>query len=332
MKEINMKLIITGTLRDIANSAWISTTDEISTKLRSDEDVDKVTTFLAKNFHTSPFECISLKFEWLGQPSQSLIPYIESAYSRSIVSEDSASHLTIDLWNFIKVSSRLRSSKEEGFNAEDLNNPWNLFKRTSPELASKAALFEFDAQKFYNSPNVYNDIGKTNMKVELISFHNTGADSTSRATWRIKCPLSIATQILRHRTGSFNQVSGRYRTIKSEFVQEIKDVNEIFNKAISDDLLKEYSDCVESCMRVYGEVMNSSKKSRDLGVITNDEYKRAREVARYILPEGRMTELYVTFYLDDFKGYLKLRDSEHAQKEHVWIAQMMRDSINNFIE
>ena len=57
-----------------------------------------------------------------------MIPYIESAYSRSIVSEDSASHLTIDLWNFIKVSSRLRSSKEEGFNAEDLNNPWNMLK------------------------------------------------------------------------------------------------------------------------------------------------------------------------------------------------------------
>ena len=332
MKERNMKLIITGTLRDVANSAWISTTDEISTKLRSDEDVEKVTTFLAKNFHTSPFECISLKFEWLGQPNESLIPYIDSVYSRSVISENNVSHLTIDLWNFIKVSSRLINNEEFRLNTEDLNNPWNLFKRTSPELASKAALFDFDAQKFYNSPNVYNDIGKTNMKVELISFHNTGEDHTSRATWRIKCPLSIATQILRHRTGSFNQVSGRYRTIKSEFVEDIKDVYEIFNKAISKDLLKEYSDCVESCMRVYGEFMDSSKKSRDLGIITNEEYKRVREVARYILPEGRMTELYVTFYLDDFKGYLRLRDSEHAQKEHIWIAQMMRESINNFIE
>ena len=35
------EITVTGNCRDIANSAWISTTDEIKTKSRTDEDVDR---------------------------------------------------------------------------------------------------------------------------------------------------------------------------------------------------------------------------------------------------------------------------------------------------
>ncbi len=75
--------------------------------------------------------------------------------------------------------------------------------------------------------------------------------------------------------------------------------------------------------------MKKAKQSRDDKVISNDEYKRLREFARYILPEGRLTELYATFYLDDFyNNYLPLRNSPHAQTEHIWIAQEMERVLN----
>ena len=38
--------------------------------------------------------------------------------------------------------------------------------------------------------------------------------------------------------------------------------------------------------------------------LTNDEYKRMREYVRFILPEGRLTELYITMYLDDLDNFL----------------------------
>jgi hypothetical protein len=60
-----MNIKATGNLRSIADSAWISTTGEIAAKKRSDEDVDKVTKFLAKNMHTSPFECVTLELSSL---------------------------------------------------------------------------------------------------------------------------------------------------------------------------------------------------------------------------------------------------------------------------
>ena len=59
-----IQLKVSGTMRDIANSAWISTTDEIKTKSRTDEDVVRVVNFLASNMHTSPFECVTLTFKF----------------------------------------------------------------------------------------------------------------------------------------------------------------------------------------------------------------------------------------------------------------------------
>lgn len=77
----------------------------------------------------------------------------------------------------------------------------------------------------------------------------------------------------------------------------------------------------------YLNIMKNLKKEKDIKSITNPEYKRMREVARFILPEGRMTELYVSMYMDDFENFLKLRDSEHAQTEHIALAQLMKKSL-----
>ena len=232
-----MRIEINGTVRDIANSAWISTIDDVSAKSRSDEEVDRVTTFLAKNFHTSPFECISMTYFWFGVAPDGITDLLKSKYTRSyLVSNDNEeSHLTIDLWNFIKISAEARA---ENF-YETI--AWKLFREFDPRLASKAGMFDFSAQKFYKTPDASESLGDTNMRVELISVHNTGDRLTSRATWRIKCPLSIATQILRHRTGSFNQVSGRYRTVKNEFIANFSDISEILNKIAGNNYYSEYS-------------------------------------------------------------------------------------------
>ena len=57
-----IKFNVTGDLRSIANAAWISTMDQSKAEQRSEEDVDRVTSFLAKNAHSSPFEAVTISF------------------------------------------------------------------------------------------------------------------------------------------------------------------------------------------------------------------------------------------------------------------------------
>ncbi len=86
---------------------------------------------------------------------------------------------------------------------------------------------------------------------------------------------------------------------------------------------------MKSSKSKYLKIMKELKRCKTDKVLTNEEYKRMREYARFILPEGRMTELYVSMYMDDFYHYLKLRDSSHAQIEHIALAQLMKKSLKN---
>jgi thymidylate synthase ThyX len=121
-------------------------------------------------------------------------------------------------------------------------------------------------------------------------------------------------------------VSGRYKTIRQELIPPVDDCSEIFSKVKLD--LNRFLGSVDGVILQYNKAMKMARLGKDQGLITNDEYKRFREFARFILPEGRMTELYITYYLDDFyNNYVPLRDSKHAQTEHIWIAQEMQRAL-----
>lgn len=302
-----MKIRITGDYRDVADSAWISTSSEARAKSRSDDDAKRVVNFLIKNHHSSPLESVSLTMEF--EDASSIIKaYWDNKYSRS-----KGLLCSIDLLNFMKVTYR-----ESLFDQE----PWLEFVKLRPELSEMCLNFSPLGGKNLTS-EVDSRLGKHDMDVELVSHHNEGSLELSRATWRIRCPLSIAVQILRHRSGSFNQTSGRYRTLKLDLVPAVKDCDDIFSK-IGEDLNR-FLGAADGVILRYNEIMKKAKDKKGLGIISNEEYKRLREFARFILPEGRMTELYVTFYLDDFyNNYVVLRDSDHAQVEHIWIAKEMQ--------
>ena len=200
--------------------------------------------------------------------------------------------------------------------------PWQLFVESRPILA--ALVSGFGEIEDDSPDDVSPLLGDHGMRAELVHLHDEGSDMHSRATWRVKCPLSISVQILRHRMGSYNMVSGRYRTITQEAYKNPDDVREIIGKAGVDVGMLDLERSVDSIVDQYSTVMLGLKEAKKAGKITNIEYKRARECVRFALPEGRMTELYITYYLSDFYGnYKKLRDSSHAQTEHIWIAQEM---------
>ena len=47
------------------------------------------------------------------------------------------------------------------------------------------------------SKDIGSDLGNHGMKVELVHLHDKDSETHGRATWRVRCPLSIAVQILR---------------------------------------------------------------------------------------------------------------------------------------
>jgi thymidylate synthase ThyX len=125
--------------------------------------------------------------------------------------------------------------------------------------------------------------------------------------------------------------SGRYRTLNQDMVDVYHDIALISQKMVKagdtdgqEFAVKQIFGKNQQSFQDYQWLMSLAKDSKKQNLISNDEYKRFREFARYILPEGRMTELYVSFYWNDFLNYLHLRESTHAQTEHAYIAQKMR--------
>lgn len=315
-----MKVKITGDFRDVAYSAWISTTNEIRAKCRSDDDARRVVKFLVDNHHSSPLESVTITFEYNNSSDVSLDclnKYMSDKYCR-VENNDGNFKFSIDLLNFVKITSA---------NSLFDQSPWVLFAEARPELSLDCSGLKPLGSKNFES-DVSHLLGNHNMGVELVNFHDAGSLHLSRATWRVKCPLSIAVQMLRHRAGSYNMVSGRYKTIVQEMVSAVDDCSDIFSKVDVD--LSEFLNSTSAIVQLYKDAMSKAKQAKNNKIISNNEYKRFREFARFILPEGRMTELYVTYYLDDFyNNYLPLRNSEHAQVEHIWVAQEMMRVLEN---
>ncbi len=136
------------------------------------------------------------------------------------------------------------------------------------------------------------------------------------ATFMIECPLFIRSQIHRHRTFSFNEISRRYTSDDLGFwVPTTWRKQAEKNKQASEGQLEE--DEYERLTAAYKVIMESSmswyKDYLGAGV--------AREQARAILPQSLLTRFYMGGNLRNWAHFLKLRLDNHAQPEVRIVAQ-----------
>ena len=135
--------------------------------------------------------------------------------------------------------------------------------------------------------------------------------------FHICCPIFVARQWMRHRWGSYNEVSARYTQVKDEFYipsqfrgQDTKNkqgsvpTSSLNQKA----LIKLYEDSVEASYAAY-------KKLIDAGV--------AREMARGVLPVCQYTQFYWSVNARSLLNFLSLRTDKHAQ----WEIRVYADAI-----
>lgn len=214
-------------------------------------------------------------------------------------------------------------------------------KITSPwfeEGSSKARLIWVtpDAEKVISHvARVSNPKNQDNEKYEgllkyCIKHNHVSIFETAYMCVEVITPLAIATQMLRHRSLTFQQLSLRYSTndeVKDLLGEHgslyylpeearLQDTKNRQNSIVADD--PELTDTMQNTMLSVYSVADMAY---------NDLLKRgvSREVARFVLPQGGFTRMYVTGSARSWMHYLKVRDEEGiVQWEHVELARAIK--------
>lgn len=126
----------------------------------------------------------------------------------------------------------------------------------------------------------------------------------------VECPLYIRSQIHRHRTFSYNEVSRRYTSDNIEFyVPETIRRQAKSNRQASDGELDRSS--ASEAKRIME--MSHQKALEDYEHLISIGVPR--EQARGILPQNLMTKFYMTGNLRNWAHFVRLRIDNHAQAE-----------------
>lgn len=162
----------------------------------------------------------------------------------------------------------------------------------------------------------------------LVRHKHTSPLEMAEVKLHLKLPIFVMRQLVRHRTSSLNEYSGRYSVLTDEmYVPEVSNIlpQSKLNKqgregALSDlDALTAQQKIQESTSHsfaVYKALLNEAPGEAYKEF--SDEFPEegvARELARIVMPVAGYTELYWKQNLHNLFHMLKLREDSHAQWE-----------------
>ena len=136
----------------------------------------------------------------------------------------------------------------------------------------------------------------------------------------IHCPLFIRSQIHRHRTFSFSEVSLRPNSDNLEFyipdADDIRSQSKNNKQGSGDPIEADLAQlCQDAMVKITADALKTFEKLIEAGV--------SQEQARTILPQNLMTKFYATGNLRNWVHFLKLRLDPHAQKEVRVVAEQV---------
>tara|TARA_R110002020_G_scaffold7330_9_gene30935 strand:+ start:7160 stop:7777 length:618 start_codon:yes stop_codon:yes gene_type:complete len=132
----------------------------------------------------------------------------------------------------------------------------------------------------------------------------------------VDCDIASHIHLLKHRISSLNAESARYKELKENKMFIPEDWPAFWQR-----ILEEYT---EDGNRLYHKCIADLEP--ELG------RKRAKESARFFKTYNSRIQADVQFNMRSFANFLKLRNSEHAQKEIREIAQKMLDLVESIEE
>ena len=153
-------------------------------------------------------------------------------------------------------------------------------------------------------------------------------------TVEVVTPLAISIQLLRHRSFCFQQFSGRYQDQRAlmDMTDGLEVVGDLFYlpPVLRKQDLKNRQNSIPQKLSHETNLMWGAME--DAYVQAKKSYDKliaqgvAKEVARFVLPQGTYTRLYVTGNARSFIHYCNVRDDEGvAQLEHVELARAIRE-------
>lgn len=218
----------------------------------------------------------------------------------------------------------------ESFN----QNPWSIIKSSKSRLVSHTP--DPEANIAYIARVTSKDQENTKIEGLLRYCAKHGHWSVfeqSEMTVEVITPLAIAVQLIRHRSFKFQQFSGRYedQNFMKTYTKGLDAYLDLFyvpDTAREQDFKNRQNSIVshdpertkrmqEIMIEAYSHAIEKYNKLIDEGY--------AKEVARFVLPEGVFTRLYVKGDCRSWIHYLQVRDDEGvAQFEHVELARSIR--------
>jgi len=140
-------------------------------------------------------------------------------------------------------------------------------------------------------------------------------------TVEINTSLAIATQILRHRSFTFQQFSQRYADsteLQLEIpVPDLRRQDTKNRQNSTDDLGSDLKETMSLLIKKhFEESLNIYNLLLAQGV--------AKECARFVLPQATQTRLYMSGSVRSWIHYITLRSAHGTQREHMEVAEAIR--------
>lgn len=130
----------------------------------------------------------------------------------------------------------------------------------------------------------------------------------------VNCDIASHIHLLKHRMASINAESARYKELKEDKFYLPEDWDGTYWNTRLEMFTEESNELYHRCLEELTPILGR---------------KRAKESARYFKTYNSQIQADVMFNMRSFANFLKLRDSEHSQKEIREIAHEMAIQVCN---
>lgn len=162
----------------------------------------------------------------------------------------------------------------------------------------------------------------------MMAHRHTSPFEMVEFVFKVKLPIFVARQWIRHRTASVNEVSGRYRILPSEAY--VPDVSRFGGKGSHNKQGTEG----EIQAAVKSNIRQRMINDQDLAFESYAKYDQiglSNEIARINLPLSTYTEWYWKIDLHNLFHFLKLRMDSHAQFEIQQYANKIFEIVRDVV-
>lgn len=150
-------------------------------------------------------------------------------------------------------------------------------------------------------------------------------------TFEVKAPIFVFRQWHRHRTWSFNELSGRYKELTAEYY--IPEIDKIGIQSIGNKqgrFLDHGMDLTDRRQNELGYYVAACEESRGTYQHLLGE-GWPRELARMVLPLSTYSHMFATVNLLNLLKFITLRSDEHAQYEIRVYSDAMKELIRPIV-